>query len=86
MRDVTRVYEAYRLRCSECERAWRVVYLVTRWQDSSGADLTYYTRDGVTIGSPWHDERCGACGAAATVEIPRAELPQQVTSRETTTA
>jgi hypothetical protein len=86
MRDVTRAYEAFQLRCPRCDRTWRAVYLVTRWQDAAGAELAYYTRNGVAISSPWKDELCGACGTQVHVVTPRAAVPSQAERRETASA
>ena len=86
MRNVTRSYEAFQLRCPQCDRTWRTVYLVTRFEDAAGEEFVYYTRKGVAISSPWRDELCGACGTQVHVVTPRVELPRQEERRETARA
>jgi|GEM_PF-6976230 len=82
MRNVTRSYEALRLRCQRCDYVWPAVYEVTRWLGGDGVAEVRYAGADPASGWPWDQARCPHCGGSVAPADWPAVLPAQRTTPE----
>jgi hypothetical protein len=75
MRNVTRSYEALRLRCLQCDHTWPAVYEVARWDGSDGHEEVHYAGTEAAVSWPWSEARCPSCGGPAVPQSPDGAVP-----------